>query len=742
MGMIFRNGIAFGSTSDGAQEMEADQNELLIGDGDFWAKGSGFKVINRTAAKEACIYADFDDEIQEEQYGAASASIVFSGKYKSNSYPSAYPSMTQLPHMRLTGGSLFTMQPATPKSSASTPNFAPEFRMTGRSLAVFEDRTELCIGEDSKVIISEGSFVNIDGCNMDRNYSFNIKDYSWGYFPDRTITAGTAPILSIHDNFVFSCQPSPRGLNYAPFMEMSGASSLIISDKWSRPSPSDISISENARWSVSQLPYSQQYKQDRKTFVFDMGSGGNTGFSCPGPIARFTGNATVDISGDTFLKIDDLASLQMYDYAAMKLDDQATMCMYNKSNFYMSGNSDVYLEDDSSFQMTKCSGIVINGAYGHGSPEVWDAGQIFMTAYRQPENCYIQNYQGHRESKFWLDVGSRLGSPQEVMEDILNWNEHRYPSALIQGNIDISLGSSEGSNTWKIGGRGKTVINYSPELHSTNYFKIGGEESSQMYIDVCGGEESKLFFIQHPPTMGKQEFYLNGGIFCETSGDPHIEMHSLTFVSRGITESVPWNDQTGTARPLSCLIPAHDRTLAYQSGSLLGIYDLSNIIVRGTWLKGGENRTVEEQTYLKGNYEIGEEITYSELQEMKSGTDASAKYDATIILNSFKKIHGVTFTKIVILSSEVTSSDYYEGPVRKYYNDVKYESYYQVNTPPTGWTGRAEKVPDNPLIEIIENSELTLEGNAILKVTSEGININGRQFTNEMLDNLIQLLSD
>lgn len=734
MGMIFRNGVAFGGIGEGAQAIEADQHELLIGDGDFWAEGSGFKAINRTEDKEACIYADFDDEIQEEQYGAASASIVFSGKFKSNDQPSA----TQLPHMRLTGGSLFTMQPAASGSPPSTPNFAPEFRMSGRSLAVFEDKTELFIGENSKVLIMEGSLINIDGTPGTRDNQFGIsKNKIWGDFQDRTVTTGIAPIISIHDNIIFSCQPSPRSLNYSPFIEASGAASFVISDKWEREDQS-IPISQNARWGSEQLPSSQKQKQGRDTFL----DYGGTGFTSPGPIARITGNATVDISGDTFLKIDDLASLQMYDYAAMKLDDQATICMYNRSNFYMSGNSDVYLEDNCSFQMNKGGGIAIEGSYQLASSD-WAPGQIFMTAYRQPEDCYIQNYQGDRESKFWSVAESMLKqrSPQEVMENILNWNEHEHPSAFIQGNIDISLGSIEGSNTWKIGGKGKTVINYSPELYSANYFKIGGETGSQMYVDVCGGQGSKLFFIQHPPTMGKQEFYLNGGIFCETSGDPHIEMHSLTFVSRGITDSAPWNDQTETARPLSCLIPAHDRTSAYQSGSLLGIYDLSNIVVRGTWLKGGENRTVEEQTYLKGNYEIGEEITYSELQEMESGTDVSAKYDATRILNSFKKIHGVNFSKIVILSSEVTSTIYWEGSVKNYYNDVRYESYYQVDTPPTGWTGRAEKVPNNPLIEIIENSELTLEGNAILKVTSEGININGRQFTNEMLDNLIQLLS-
>jgi hypothetical protein len=72
--------------------------------------------------------------------------------------------------MRLTGGSLFTMQPATPSPSASTPNFAPEFRMSGRSLAVLEDKTELFIGGSSKVLIMEGSFINIDGANTVRNY--------------------------------------------------------------------------------------------------------------------------------------------------------------------------------------------------------------------------------------------------------------------------------------------------------------------------------------------------------------------------------------------------------------------------------------------------------------------------------------------------------------------------------------------------------------------------------------------
>ena len=743
MGMIFRNGVAFGSTSDGGQEIEANQYELLIGDGKSWAEGAGFKAVNRTQAKEACIYADFDDEIQDQQYGGASASIIFSGKLKS----SIGPATTYLPHMRLTGGSLFTMQPATPNPSASTPNFAPEFRMSGRSLAVLEDKTELFIGGSSKVLIMEGSFINIDGANTVRNYQFDMGGNIWGHFPEGGFSTEQGPRLSIHDNFVFACQPSPRGLNYAPFMEMSGASSLIISDMWLHSSdlPS-IPISKNARWSAEQLLSSQKTKQGRNTFVYKGATGhDNHGL---GPIARFTGNTVVDISGDTFLKIDDLASFQMYDYAAMKLDDQATMCMYNKSNFYMSGNSDVYLEEDCSFQMNKGGGIAINGAYdifGHGNPRDWDPGQIFMTAYRRSENCYIQNNQGGRESTFWqIAPGQFFGfSPQETIGRIAAWNEHNHPSMLVQGNIDISLGSNEGSNTWKIGGKGTTVINYSPEELSGNYFKIGGQKYSRMYIDICGGTASKLFFIQHPPTGGNQEFYLNGGIFCETSGDPHIEMHSLTFVSRGTTNSAPWNDQTSTARPLNCLVPAHSRTSAYSPGSLLGIYDLSTIIVRGVWAEGGETGTITQQTSLKNGYEVGQELTYEELVAMSESDVETEKYNANQIFTTFSKnIHGANLLKIVILSSEKTSSSYIDGSTQGYYYNVGYEAHYQIETPPEGWTGRAVKTPNNPLIEIIENSELTLEGNAILKVTSEGININGREFTNEMLDNLIQLLSN
>ena len=165
---------------------------------------------------------------------------------------------------------------------------------------------------------------------------------------------------------------------------------------------------------------------------------------------------------------------------------------------------------------------------------------------------------------------------------------------------------------------------------------------------------------------------------------------------------------------------------------------MSTIIVRGIWAEGGETGTITQQTTLKNGYEIGQELTYEELIAMSESDVESEKYNANKIFTTFNKnIHGVNLLKIVILSSEKTSSPYIDGSTWKYYYDVGYEAYYQIETPPEGWTGRAVKTPNNPLIEIIENSELTLEGNAILKVTSEGININGRQFTNEMLDNLI-----
>lgn len=152
-----------------------------------------------------------------------------------------------------------------------------------------------------------------------------------------------------------------------------------------------------------------------------------------------------------------------------------------------------------------------------------------------------------------------------------------------------------------------------------------------------------------------------------------------------------------------------------KNGSMLTLYGESRFIMRNYW---------NEWEEISGSI-----VFYSD--------DLTAATSMTNLSESAKEgfdktMEELNYTYIPSEEEILTSETLSNGKIKYTLSNCKYKSSIPMRMP---------KEEGSPLMELIEDAELRMEGNGTINVTSEGISINGIEFTNEQLAALKNLLN-
>ena len=236
---------------------------------------------------------------------------------------------------------------------------------------------------------------------------------------------------------------------------------------------------------------------------------------------------------------------------------------------------------------------------------------------------------------------------------------------------------------------------------------------------------------------GLVEVSLTGNIFQQMEHNAHSEMHhNSKFIMRGLSSEHPWEED-------GIWIPSTDSAHLNQDWTrpihpieqdspILGMYDVSQFIMRGVW----DN--------IEPNWKLG-----SPAIDTDRTTAPSSFSELTINEKDqiCKSLGAVEIRESEDDDNKTTFSVSYE---KLWITNIEY------HTKPLNWQEHLNKIENQPVVEIIENADVRIYGNSELKLTNYSIiadsngftfkdnssNAEGITFSMEDLNKLKQLLEN
>lgn len=368
MGVIFRNGIPYGG-GGGSEPIEAEENQILVGNGDDWVKGGPFK----TTAENGTINLEAQFDSQHEEGDSKNGVINIQGNFAKS------------------GAKM-------PVSGSSWTQNIPCLTLSQDAIALFQNSYTKVV--DSEICVAEGSEIHID-C-----------DYNNTALPGTTMP-NTAPKIRIHSNLITDLNPISGGRQVNPYVNIAGGlyfrSDSSVSTRgeyFTYPHEPGIDA-----WTQTERIVGTRYNEESSTFLNNLLStkfGQYTFLKDGFPIKR--SQIRVDHDGfednrkwqgpmfifadSPFFTMEGIPTFAMKDLAYFEMDHAASVRFDNQATFEMNGGSDVKIYDNSCFHLLKNAWFYIDGNAGISMEGRGSQNAIFLTTYAEKQDGGYNNIRG------------------------------------------------------------------------------------------------------------------------------------------------------------------------------------------------------------------------------------------------------------------------------------------------------------------------------------------------------------
>lgn len=516
MGVIFRNGIPYGGGGEGGGEpIDAEENQVLIGDGEDWAKGGPFYASKDDITQTVNLEAQFDSDAQNV------GTINICGNQEKSGRK-----------MPITGESWTQKVPCLTLSKDSATLFdGSYFKVT-----------------DSEVCIAENSKIHIDGTQSSKK---GVVSRSSNF---------SGPDITIHDNLVLSVNPldSGGGQPFAPEAHFLGNffisfSNQIIKEK----SPSGIYYDSHAPGARcgDRIGGSFSSKRYIPTAFRDSGCfpGKLDCESFQGPWIKFEDAPFFSMVGTPGIRFEDCGNLAVYDRASLRFADNVTVDL--------DGNADVRVRGTSQIVFQPRSGESLSGApsprvYMAGSTGFWfeEGGLLITNNVEDQDDGSFECKGGHdgRVSNVWDTLGDSLHD--DMASPFSGYTPDSFDASFNiygQRKFVAELGSTTAFNVVRFGGKGdgmhvydfeplsgQSLIKFAPGANFTavidppsgyTYFKYSPK--SQFYTVITPHDSVILAFQPKGPI---KSIVNSTNYYSEFYGNHHEDFWDNTvFIMRG-----------------------------------------------------------------------------------------------------------------------------------------------------------------------------------------------------------------
>lgn len=687
MGTIYRNGKFYGGfKEDQTAPINAEENEILIGDGNNWVKGSNIK----TSTVEYLDYAASFDEVNPFTEFRIGPDVI-------NENSEVSPVAT-----------VITNSPCYQKDISSNPLNLPKKASTNQ-YTLAEKAHRLLIKDTADISFRGNSYVDVqDNARFTMNQDAKLD-----------VTGNKAQNLSpqvfIHDNSKVYIEAAPSANldnYYSPVLHMHGDSRFLMEstsfDSTVMPSVVQfagcyIHIGKGSKYKSEWANGQHSYRISSSQYQTDEGlNSGVSGRAC-GPVMHLTGHPVFEMT--------ETAALALRQSSLIKMDDYSLIEMHGDQ-----GSNDVPFGPH--FEMGNTSFLALKTQYDR-SPYVTFEGptRFLMTS---------------DTSTYGPSV--RIGNKQILIHS--NLEGAGSSTAEVDSSRKVVMGDQ--SALYSNYNRGLGEDWYTPtgtdfvtvDIENKSRVVIGGYDSA--VVDIKIGSNSSSW----PPSKEYFKTILGGNAFIQTSGNPHIEMHNgTTFISRGplLNGKRPWEDyymdskgnslnklwSTKTQefitdvelgqRPIK---PNVSNQITDERGPLVGLYDEPIVHIHGKW-------DMSEPDYMEiPPFTVSIDAVIDGVYVGYPSTMAQMRTNPLYI----KKCERLGYTEENQFNDEnATFEVTYSASSYKEYRITGAKWIQKFRKKPEGWKDKPDKVADNPYIEIIDNAEIHMSGSGAITINDEGV---------------------
>lgn len=477
--------------------------------------------------------------------------------------------------------------------------------------------------------------------------------------------------------------------------------------------------------------------------LLSMGSGASI-VAHDTPAIYFEDNARTYIRGDSFLEINGTSKTYIRDNANINMYNNATLTLQNNSTYdpclCMNGGTILFNANDNGnipydpYLIAEPNQITYIGQAATGVNKTSYYNSPKSPAFFTPKMIKFEGSFTFTDSKATESV--------RRFDDFTDSNRTALISALRAAGYGdyntIVKGSSSVTSTKLEKGYSYTVSNFYYSQGGTDVFgdlmdlvpennnprfRIANE--SMIVVDTSSGSGANYIRIGAADKL--LQIIKMGNIFEQMTGNAHSEMHDNScFIMRGKTTTVPWAEGM---RPSTYTKTHLDKTwrrpIETEDSPLLSLYDSSQFIMRGRW-NYSKDFSIYSNTFTFIDTEISEPPT--SIASMAEGT--KEKFFNTLNESSFSG-YGYSRYNNLRDAYDVETGELLTTIITTENADGGFSisvSNFEYNDVPEGWSESLKKIEGQSLLEVVEDAEVRISGNSILKMndfnieaTSEGI---------------------
>lgn len=637
-----------------------------------------------------------------------------------------------------------------------------------------------CVGDTAIVNFRQNARVYIDGNSRFTMHGKAIVDItgtetssvipSTQFVPSSISTTPVSPQIYIHDKVFISMDSGDEGHNpniEGPRINIHGNVKLDMDSGLNDNNPKgpEIYIHNDPHIYIDGEKGQgspEIYIHDKVKIHLDNGIGmsspydgaSRSSYNSGGVFLSVRDKATVDITKGAWLKMSDTALIQAEGHSTIGMKDNAFLEMQNGAMLEIKDDSGLMLEEGSIFHMATKKDKKPPRAFMCGPSyfcmqtyDTQEKGPLFVV--EDKALYYLGDGYVPSDSNTSMDGRWRGATGWgELISDRLNSNslttvkDYWGEDVLVYNFGNVKGTSNKLIPCVKIGGN--ITLNLDTSNPNGVYIKVGNPANSQYddyRINVFLEGDTFIRTGEH------NKIDLNGGWF-QTTGNPHTEIHNNTrFIFRGnLTEPVPWLDglkfetvKKGTnGETYEWESFNSSRHVKPADSPVAQMYDSSNFCMRGVWKVPEEFEKTVTLTITQDDHSQ----IYDELKD-KTGpietNEIHPKLDGDLKTVYGKKPYDSSDTRGFCIENEDGTKEYVPNSFMEEISSVKSigsvtkdekgniilkEVKISVKPKkPANWNEKAVKIPNNPLLEVIENAEVRIRGNVYIDISDEGISI-------------------
>lgn len=477
--------------------------------------------------------------------------------------------------------------------------------------------------------------------------------------------------------------------------------------------------------------------------LLSMGSGASI-IAHDTPAIYFEDNARTYIRGDSFTEINGTTHTYIRDEVNINMTNAATLTMHNEGGYdpclCMNGGTILFNAGDKSkvpydpYLIAEPNQITYIGQAATGVSKTSYYNYPKSPAFFTPKMIKFEGSFTFTDTNATTSVrrfDDFTDSNKTALISALRAAGYGDYNTIVKGSSSVTSKKLDTGYSYTVSnfyyGQGGTDVfgdlnDLVPENNNPR-FRIANE--SMIIVDTYS--DSGANYIRIGAADKLLQIIKMGNIFEQMTGNAHSEMHDNScFIMRGKTTTVPWAEGM---RPSTYTKTHLDKTwrrpIETEDSPLLSLYDSSQFIMRGRW-NYSKDFSIYSNTFTFIDTEISEAPTsiasmaeatkekfFNTLNESSFSGYGYSRY------NNLRDAYDVETGELLttIITTENADGGFSISVSNFEYNDV-----------PEGWSESLKKIEGQSLLEVVEDAEVRISGNSILKMndfnieaTSEGI---------------------